>query len=328
MKIKIASFNLANLVLPDTAYYGHNIYAKEEYSNKTAWIAHQLRSMNADIVAFQEVFHKDALVHTINESGIYKDFHLAIDESHKGRSPANAILSRFPIQSSRIIKEFPENSLLKLEDGAVAFHHFRHPVLNARIRLPNGKSVEVFSVHLKSKRPLMEEGHRDDDYNTFSYGKGKARALFIRTAEAVALRSILSSVMQSNDLPVIVMGDLNDSVHSVTSSIITGDEPQRRFSTDAKRQIRDEILYSTYFMQARQSDRNVYFTHIHNGHYESLDHILLSQEFYPANNERIGQVEYMKTYNDHLIDSTLTDEELPSWLSDHAQVLVSLELKT
>ncbi len=326
-QIKIATFNTANLVLPETRYYGKEMYSKDDYNKKIHWIAAQLQSLNADIVAFQEVFHRQALDEAIRLSGIYPVYHLVMDHEHEGRSPASVILSRFEILDHKSISEFPAHSYLKVEEKDIPFRHFRHPIQQAAIRLPNQKLVEVFSIHMKSKRPIMENGHSEDDYDTFAYGMGMARSLYIRTAEAVALRAILSQVMSRNDRAVIVMGDLNDSVHSVTSTIITGEMPQRRFSGDAKKQVMDQILFSTYFMQARNADRDVFFTHIHNGHYENLDHILLSEEFYHHNVHRIGSVEYMKTYNDHLIDSTLTDEELPVWLSDHAQVLVSIELK-
>jgi hypothetical protein len=70
----------------------------------------------------------------------------------------------------------------------------------------------------------------------------------------------------------------------------------------------------------------VYYTRLHDGHHESLDHILLSEEFSPTNPKRIGFFEYMRVFNDHLIDQKLANEEIPVWQSDHGQVIVSIEL--
>lgn len=324
--LKLASFNTANLVLPETVYYRRESYSREEYDKKIAWISGQLQMLQADVVAFQEVFHREALEEAIQQSGVYSEYYLAMDEHKAGKSPCSAVLSRYPILSQESLREFPEHSRLRIEEGPLPVRYFRHPVLHAVPDIPGIGPVDVFSVHLKSKRPIMEDGHHEEDYDTFAYGQGQARSLLIRTAEAVALRLVLSRVMEQFQRPVILMGDLNDSIHSVTSTIIAGEMPQRRFSPEAQQQVMSQILFSTYFMQARNSDRDVFFSHIHNGHHENLDHILLSAHFHPANTDRIGNVEYMKTYNDHLIDDTLTDEEIPAWLSDHAQVLVSIDL--
>jgi predicted extracellular nuclease len=40
-----------------------------------------------------------------------------------------------------------------------------------------------------------------------------------------------------------------------------------------------ELLYNTKDIQARQSSGDFYYSHIYNGHYEGLDHILVSKHF-------------------------------------------------
>jgi endonuclease/exonuclease/phosphatase (EEP) superfamily protein YafD len=42
---------------------------------------------------------------------------------------------------------------------------------------------------------------------------GHARSLIIRAAESAAVRCILVDEMRNNSRPVIVLGDLNDSIH-------------------------------------------------------------------------------------------------------------------
>ena len=49
------------------------------------------------------------------------------------------------------------------------------------------------------------------------------------------------------------------------------------------------------------------YTHIHFGDYQVLDHILLSQEFYPRNPRRIAALRYVQVYNDHVIDTHMSD---------------------
>ena len=84
------------------------------------------------------------------------------------------------------------------------------------------------------------------------------------------------------------------------------------------------LLYNVKDIQALQSYRDVYYTHIYNGHYGSLDHILVSEEFVRPNPQHIAWVENVQVLNDHLVDETLSSEEVPNWQSDHAQVVAIL----
>ena len=52
----IASFNVKNLIGPDSEYYPFQSYTPEEFAWKEDWMADQLLSMDADIVGFQEIF--------------------------------------------------------------------------------------------------------------------------------------------------------------------------------------------------------------------------------------------------------------------------------
>lgn len=65
---KIASFNVKNLIGPDQEYYRFQSYTAEEHSWKSAWLAEQLVSMDADLVGFQEIFEQSALQAVIDEA--------------------------------------------------------------------------------------------------------------------------------------------------------------------------------------------------------------------------------------------------------------------
>jgi len=188
----------------------------------------------------------------------------------------------------------------------------------------NGHNAAIFVAHLKSKRPLVDKDKRHDPIER---AIGKARSLIVRASEAAAFRSLLVHEMQHTQRPVIVLGDLNDTVHAVTSEIVAGTPPWRRMSLDDKRPLWDVLLYSTYDIQARNSYQNVSYSHIHNGHYDTLDHILVSQEFYKHNRRRIGEVEYLHFFNDHLVDDTLSHERCSRIASDHGQVVVTIRMR-
>lgn len=35
----------------------------------------------------------------------------------------------------------------------------------------------------------------------------------------------------------------------------------------------------------------------------------------------------VRTFNDHLLDETISEERIPNWQSDHAQVVVHIEMR-
>ncbi|NPV00802.1 MAG: endonuclease/exonuclease/phosphatase family protein [Brevinematales bacterium] len=326
MKLKLANFNVRNLAMPGTKVYGRTV-ASDEYDKKTGWMGERLKLMGADIVGFQEVFEHEALVRAVELSGEYRKPFLYTADCG-GEIPRTAILSRFPLSDTRTITAFPAEAILSFGSNApFPIRNFHHPVVRTKVELPIGIKVSVYIVHMKSKRPFFDGMQVSTPASEADYATGKARALVIRAAEALALRHLILSDIRDNSIPMLLFGDLNDYLTSVTTSIISGDSPLETFPDDAKKAIWDQLLYSTYEYQLRQSSRDVYFTHIYNGSYEVLDHIFVSQEFIRSNPNCIGNVEYMRLFNDHVIDRTLTKEDIPEWQSDHGQVLVSLSLK-
>ena len=67
---RIGSFNVKNLIGPDSEYYRFESYSPEEYAWKEDWLADQLLSMDADVVCFQEIFEEEALRHVVTETDL------------------------------------------------------------------------------------------------------------------------------------------------------------------------------------------------------------------------------------------------------------------
>lgn len=319
---RIGSFNLYNLVLPENKYYGRRQYSYPDYEKKTSWIASQLDSMKADVVGFQEIFHEEALKQAIAKSKHLKGAYV-VSANPTGHSPMVGIASKYKIIKYEVIEDFPE--MLDIEDTLIPIQKFSRPVLKALIEIKEGVKVYFYVAHLKSKRPIFKKN--EDRENPSDVAKGEARSLIKRTAEATAFRTLLMDTLKDRDVPVVVMGDLNDSSLSVSTRIVSGQPPFRKFPRTVKEKIWDVLLYHVRDIQARQSFHDVYYSHIHNGHYEALDHIMVSQELVKENPNNIGRVGYVSVFNDHLIDETLSEDGLESWKSDHAQVVASIELK-
>lgn len=325
IKWKVGTFNLFNLVLPDTPYYGHNVYDQETYEQKIAWVSGQLKAMEADVVGFQEVFHLDALREALRAAG--GDYAEAAVHGAPGEDgkPFVALASTLPVREVSVHREFPPESRIELLGVELPLDRFSRPVLRARLEMPVGGLVDVFVVHLKSKRPEVPEGA--DPHDPLERAKGKVRSLTIRAAEAAALRAMLLDAMTGGERPVVVVGDANDVRDSVTTEIVTGTPPWHRMPRELKQRIWDRLLYDVKQVRPRGHRHDVTYTHVHNGRHETLDHILVSQEFMKPNRNHLGVVEYVREFNDHLVDSTMFRDALPRHTSDHAQVVATLAMR-
>ena len=120
-----------------------------------------------------------------------------------------------------------------------------------------------------------------------------------RTAEATALRILLTNVMKGTVTPVIVLGDLNDGQHSNTINIVT--EQPRYLVGDATGGT-DVGLYTAQTLQEYRDTRDVYYTHVHEDLRESLDHVLVSEQFYDNSKRRQWLFDGLVINNDHLND--------------------------
>lgn len=148
MTFKIATFNVKNLIRPDTVYYTFEYLTAETYAWKRDWLSGQLLEMNADIVGFQEIFDEGSLrdvitdcdrkggeINTLSQPGrdshyrkraIYRnlkytaygeDLHLAyapnmhsVEEDGR-RRPGVALLSRFPIVEAGAVQDLGSEPL-------------------------------------------------------------------------------------------------------------------------------------------------------------------------------------------------------------------------
>ncbi|WP_088893691.1 endonuclease/exonuclease/phosphatase family protein [Leptolyngbya ohadii] len=334
---RVGTFNVYNLLLPEISYYENRRYSLSEYEQKKRWIGGQLERMQADIVGFQEVFHAEALKEILADTSMYENARLIVGDRPSSNHPnsrpqkANdekpkvALVSRFPVLQQEVIDRFPAAAQFDVEGVPIPLSHFSRPVICAELAVTENLTCTVMVVHLKSKRPIVPEGR--DRHNPIEIAKGQARALIQRAAEAIALRVLLVEKLQKTRHPVILMGDINDSDRAVTSRIISGEPPDPDWQHEYKELVWDVLLYYAKEIQSKQMRGDFYYTHLHDAYYESLDHILVSQEFVSQNPKHLGRVKYVSVLNDHLLDKHLMDQPIEVWKSDHGQVVAQIELR-
>lgn len=363
---RIASFNVENLLHPGVYYTGRDDSAPYDaalFDQKVSWIGSILDEARADLVGFQEVFSYEAIKSAVAASRHLSGATIVAPDIEAGENirpraaggmeasgPNLALASKFPVLSAEAIADFPSavNLTIPLEsDGVVQaeaklnVHRFERPILKARVALPGGVNATVLVAHLKSKRPKLLEGENAAD--PVVQALGRIRSLIVRGMEAVALRAIVVGILDNVDgevgEPLILFGDLNDDVNSVTTTTVSGEEPARFLRPEVKRRDWDIQLYSVHDLQEALSYRDVSYTHIYNGRHELLDHIFVSQEFVRGFPKRVATVANTRIFNDHLLDQRWVVESdrpsitiggkrmwLPSLRSDHGVPVTEIEV--
>ena len=336
-RVSFATCNLYNLNLPSFPMYDSHTWTNEQYTRKITWLANIVSSLAADVWGFQELWHQKSLHDVFKAVANNNSYDLLVPEGHNGDKIVCAGAVRTDILTSdepEWIENFPEQLILesKGEDSQtleirIFVNAFSRPVLHFRVQ-PHGKSrpISVYVAHLKSKRPtkiFKESWYNNNDgyYHKHKEGVGAALSTIRRTAEAAALRMMITDRLKDNNDPVVVLGDLNDGGQSNTLNIIGGQPNYLRapWSTGGS----DTDLYSVNVLQALRSLRDVYYTHEYQNTREVLDHILVSQEFYDHSNNREWGFHEMVVMNDHLEDN----DHKATGSTDHGVVKAEFEYR-
>ncbi|MCG8448152.1 MAG: endonuclease/exonuclease/phosphatase family protein [Pirellulales bacterium] len=327
-QLSFATFNLFNLQLPGKVMYeGKKVYTKAEYKRKIDWTAGVLAKLQSDVLGFQELWSDECLVDAFTKAGLIKDYTLITNTKQDGISNALAVRKPNTVVRSEWITNFPAELVLKKSRGkknepdyemAVNIKRFSRPLLRVaikpsvnRVKTPN---IVACVAHLKSKLPIRLDKRLPAATKNHRDAIGGALATIRRTAEAGALRVVLDKITRGTSTPAVVMGDLNDAQLSMTTSLITSQPSLHLVAKSRTGRRSDRGFYSTATLQELRSLRDVYYTHIHKGLRESLDHILVSEQFYDHSVNREWSFHEMRIVNDHL------DDENPE-ASDHGVVM-------
>ncbi len=322
-EFSVATFNLYNFQVPGKAMNpGQKKWTENEFKLKVQWTVWQLVTLNPDIVGLEELWNKKALEAVLNYNygtadapKMLKDDYDALDKPATGGKIVCGALVRKGLLTGepKWQDSFPDATNLELKDDPadpqspeikVSIDAFSRPVLRFQVNLRDDQPpTEVFVAHLKSKletRVNKEPWFVADEakYKNHQKALGGGISTIRRTAEAVALRIILTDVMKKpTPTPVIVLGDFNDGQTSNTANILT-EQPQ--ILVGGAMGGANVGLYTAQTLQEYRDTRDVYYTHVHQGLRESLDHVLVSEEFYDNSRKRLWLFDGLVINNDHL----------------------------
>ncbi len=296
-ELRFATFNVCNLALPGVKYYEDQIpYSSEEYDAKISWIAQQLDRLDADVIGLQEIFSQAALKDVLAKTQKYRDaHHIGFDPDPQADhlTPSVALISRLPVaKGSATFTQLPNNLAVSLPGVTHPVTHFTRPILHAKIEVSPDLLIHVFVCHLKSKLPDYRNDNNDEQPD--QAGIAMLRSLIRRGTDALGLRTLLSNLNKDQRAPIIVMGDFNDTAAAIPTQMVMG---LGKYPINGV----DDRLFESYRIQSRRDAlRDVGYTHIHDGSYETIDHILVSEEFNPASRAAIGEVVEVMYLNDHM----------------------------
>jgi endonuclease/exonuclease/phosphatase family metal-dependent hydrolase len=325
--LMVASCNVLNLAQPGRHFYdGQDPYSQNEFERKAGWLGERFKVLNADVLAVQEVWDELALRAAVARSGLqYSTVSVPGAENGPGQpgaqgTPRVGIVTRLKVESIESITDFPAAAVVQVP-GIGPHTRFERPPLLATLRLKHGQEVAVITAHLKSKRPkyLQDAQGRsiEDTEDPTVQAVGSLRSLIMRGGEALALRLKVVELLHRTRLPLIVMGDLNDGPHSVTTQLIAATS-QVAYDKGA----RDNALFSAWDVMGEAAlRRDVAFSHIHQGYPEVLDQVLVSEEFVATSRASIGDVKRVEVFNDHLFEGRDRSR------SDHGFVRALLRLR-
>jgi endonuclease/exonuclease/phosphatase family metal-dependent hydrolase len=298
----LATCNVLNLASPGRLFYDNqDAYSADEYARKIDWLGAQIRRLNADVIAFQEVWDEAALRDAIAASGLRYP-HVAAPGAEQGASgtPRLAIASRWTLRDLNSHHGFAAAQVVAVPD--IGEHKgFERPILEALIEMPGERgTMRVLVAHLKSKRPKFlqnEAGEPLEDCDDAAIqARATLRSLTLRAAEAVALRVLVHSRLARTREPLVLMGDLNDGPHAVTTRIVAATQ-----AIAYDRAACDTALFHAVDVQSDATiRRDVAYSHVHQGWPEVLDQIWVSEEFVAASRFAIGEVRRVEYFNDHL----------------------------
>lgn len=258
-EVRIGTFNLGNLALPDAALAGHDRWSAAEAGWRQDWIARQIVAMDADVIAFQEVIDLPALEQAVALADRIGAAHAPpgavwrpygpgairhAPNAHDGRpgrrKPGQAVLSRLPVAGDLAVQDLhPPLELPLLDDtadGRYRLARLSRPVQRVDISL-GPRRIALFNLHLRSRLPGFRRAQgathaAGEDllaYDPALRADGAFAAATRRLAEAMAARGLILQALDAG-LAVIALGDFNDGPDAAATRIVAGEAPVEDFS--------------------------------------------------------------------------------------------------
>jgi endonuclease/exonuclease/phosphatase family metal-dependent hydrolase len=293
--------------------------APSVYDSKLHGLAKAINEQAPDALAVQEIGDPAALDDLVARlDGVWQR---QVSTHPDGRGIRVAWLTPRPISDPVEIFAFPPHLLpVQVDDHGTTLAQMGRGAVAITVEADSGQSVRLIAAHLKSKL-LTFPGNRFNPHNEDERARYAAYALYRRAAEAATLRVAVSAHLagHGDQRPLILVGDLNDTVQAATSQLLLG-PPGSEIGTRGFDQLDHGDPMRLWDLAPIMPPGRDY-SRISQGRKELIDHILVSQALVQPLNTVTAQA---------VIDAPLasidptdptTRRNIPS--SDHAPVVAT-----
>ncbi len=316
--MRIASFNLENLSDANLS------------EARQLLLRQQFARLRADIVCLQEV-DGDRLtgagerrlhaLETVLAPTPYADYHVVHTRQAGRDTPRDrhnlVVLSRWPIDSAaqytndlvpppryaRVTASPPE---------AETEVPWDRPILHVRISTPDGLRLDIVNMHLKAPLASQVAGQKAGPFawkSVSGWAEGYFLAAVKRGGQALEARLLVERIFDDDpEALVAVCGDFNAEEGDTAFRIITARTEDTGNGSLAVR----ELIALEHSLPTSQR-----YTVIHSGHYQMLDHIVVSR---PLLAYYRGIEIHNETLSDEVAAGTLLDGSLESF---HAPIVAT-----
>ncbi len=328
--MRVATFNIENL---DEAADSKNPSLDE----RAPILRGMLERLDADIICLQEVHGQELPEHTSdnpkrNLSALDKvlagtDYagYERIHTKTSGGVPFDkrnlVILSRYPVEdwdqykNDRIDKLMYRKVTADPPEPQAKDLTWERPILHATLSVPELGPLHVLNLHLKSRLATNVAGRKENNY-TWNSAAGWAEGYFLssikRVGQALEARVLIDKLFKDDpDANILICGDFNAEPGEVPVEAIAG-----RVENTNNPELQSSVLVPC----SRAIPETVRFSHLHHGHGNLLDHMLISQSLLPL-------FRGAAIYNENLHDESLPfsfDTKYPE--SDHAPFVAEFAL--
>lgn len=298
--MRIATFNLENL--------GNRDDDADRLRQRLAILRPQLQRVDADVLCLQEIDAARPQKHAqrrlvaldqLLEDTAYRDFHRAATVNPATGHPADrhnlVILSRWPIEHaaqhihSIVLPPVYTYAAADPPQGGARAMTWDRPFLHTRIRLPDGKALNVINLHLKAPLAAAVPGQKLDRF-AWKSASGWAEGYFIaaikRAGQALEVRMVIDRIFDDDPgAMVLVAGDFNAEEREVPARIIAA-ELEDTANGDLASRVMIPLEHS--LSESRR------YSVIHRGRRIMLDHMFASRALLSAyqdmeiHNEALG----------------------------------------